>query len=64
MKKIDLSELDQFGNTATKTSWNTSGISSNKIEINFGDYLYTFNSNGLLLDTHVIKTINDENDRI
>lgn len=59
MKKIDLSELDQFGNTASKTSWNTSGISSNKIEINFGDYLYVFNSNGLLLNTHVLSTVDD-----
>jgi hypothetical protein len=63
MKKIDLSELDQFGNTTSKTSWNTSGISSNKIEINFGDYLYVFNSNGLLLYTHVLTTIK-EDDRI
>jgi hypothetical protein len=60
MKKIDLSELDQFGNTATKTSWNTSGICSNKIEIKFDDYIYVFNSNGLLLNTHVLKPINNE----
>lgn len=58
MKKIDLTELDQFGNIATKTSWNTSGISTNKIEINFGDYVYVFNINGLLLDTHVLTTDN------
>lgn len=60
MKKIDLTELDQFGNTTSKTSWNTSGISSNKIEINFGDYLYVFNSSGLLLNTRTLKTIDDE----
>ena len=60
MKKIDLTEKDQFGNTAIKSSWNTSGISSNKIEINFGDYLYIFNSSGLLLNTHVLSTVTPE----
>lgn len=49
MKKIDLSELDQFGNVASSTSWNTNDIKSNQYKIDFGELWYIFDSNGGLV---------------
>lgn len=55
MKKIDLTEIDQFGYVVNKTSWNTNGITTNQLLIDFGDHTYVFDNDGKLLQTNEIK---------
>jgi len=59
MRKIDLIELDQFGNIAISRTWNTSDIKTNKFKIDFGDFWYVFDFDGKLLEKNEIteKTI-------
>lgn len=57
MKKIDLIELDQFGNIAVSTTMTTNDIMSNKIKIDFGEFWYVFDGNGRLLQSNeIVKT--------
>jgi len=52
MKRISLTEIDQFGYNVNNSGWHINDVKTNKIIIDFGDRSYVFDGNGRLLESN------------